>query len=75
MSDVSKTTGHEVIERAALVSDDIDFAREVDQHTIPYWSHAWPRINELSRSGFLRVRPINRWIAEVEATEKVKGHV
>jgi hypothetical protein len=58
------------IERAANLADDIAFAREVHRHTIPHWSHAWPRINELSRAGFLRVRPINRWMAEVEATEK-----
>lgn len=59
------------IERAAALADDLDFAREVHQHTIPHWSLAWPRINELSRAGFLRVTPINRWMAEVEATEKV----
>lgn len=47
--------------------DDIAFAREIDKHTVPHWSVAWPRINELSRAGLLRVRPINRWMAEVEA--------
>jgi hypothetical protein len=60
-------------ERAALVADDIDFAREVDRHTIPHWSHAWPRINALSRRGLVRVRPLNRWMAEVEATEAARG--
>lgn len=52
-------------------ADDIAFAREVDRHTIAWWSPAWPRINELSRAGLLRVRAVNRYMAEVEATDQV----
>lgn len=78
MPDVSKeprhqtTNWHAAIEQAARESDDIHFAREVSGHTIPHWSHAWPRIAELQRAGLLRVRVINRWMAEVEAIGAAK---
>lgn len=62
---------HQKLEHdAAMMKDDIDFAREVHQHSVPHWSGAWPRINELSRKGLVRVRPLSRWMAEVEATDK-----
>jgi muconolactone delta-isomerase len=48
-------------------ADDIAFARELDKKSVMHWSHAWPRIGELQRAGLLRVRPINRWVAETEA--------
>jgi hypothetical protein len=51
--------------------EDHAFALLVHQHTLPYWSSAWPKVNALSLAGLVRVRPLNRWIAEVEATDKV----
>lgn len=55
---------------AAMMEDDIAFAREVHQHSVPHWSNAWSRINDLSRKGLVRVTPLSRWVAEVEATDK-----
>lgn len=60
---------YEKLERAAYaMADDIAFAREVHQHSVPHWPQAWPRINELSRKGLVRVTVLSRWMAEVEAT-------
>lgn len=53
-------------------ADDIDFAREIDKQSIPFWSTAWPRIGDLQRAGLVRVRVINRWMAEVEAMGAAK---
>lgn len=48
-------------------ADDIDFAREISGHTVPYWSTSWPRISQVQRAGLVRVRVISRWLAEVQA--------
>lgn len=53
--------------RVTPSQDDIAFAREIDRHSIPHWSNAWSRIGELQRAGLIRVRVLNRWMAEVEA--------
>jgi hypothetical protein len=44
---------------------DFDLSVELIGKIVPYWSHAWPRINELSRKGLLRVLALDKFKAEI----------
>ena len=48
-------------------AEQIAFARELHGTSVPHWSSAWPTIGDFQRAGLVRVRPLSRWMAEVEA--------
>lgn len=46
---------------------DVALARALNGKEIASSSYLWPRIGELQRKGLLRVRVINRYVAEATA--------